>query len=354
VNKLETRETSRVFLFVWLCVNLWFKYITMIQAILKSRFKEDVCLQLQASNHSYVYLCDCGQASDLTISDIKNIQAIFISHTHIDHFCNFDTILRHQLQVNRKVIICGPKGIAKNVQAKLLGYNWDILLSEEQAAEALHYEVREISESQIDVYVLHTPKWELEHKGVLQEQYLYENEVFSVEYTILNHRTPCVAYCFTEHSKVSIQKDLPFKQGEWIKILKQAFVEQNVEKEIMIEGNAHKAQDLFVYLEEKKGSKIAFVMDHLASQENHEKIINLCKQADELYIEAYYLHEELELAEKNHHSTAFLSGQVAQKAQVKKAIPIHFSRRHQTEEAIVKVIEEFEKGFNEKINFSIQ
>ncbi|TAE68901.1 MAG: peptidase [Bacteroidetes bacterium] len=317
----------------------------MINAVSKSRAGEDVCLMLSLPNHRFFYLCDCGQASDLTISDVKNLNGLFMSHTHIDHFYNFDMLLRHQLPVTRQIVVCGPKGIAQNVQGKLLAYNWDILLTEEQAENALSYQIREITTEGIFVYELHTPKWELEHKGKLENNILYVNEVFSVNYEILNHKTPCIAYSFVEHSKISLKDNCPLKAGEWIKLLKKSFQEKNLTQIIAVDNQLFEAKDLFQYVEEKQGYKVCFVMDHLACESNHEKIIRLCHQADELYIEAYYLQEELDLALKNHHSTAYLSGKVAQKSGAKKAFPIHFSRRHQSIDALKLLLEEFENGF---------
>ena len=60
----------------------------MLEATLLSRLGEDICLKFQPTNHKYVYLCDCGAASDLTIKDCHDLGALFVSHTHIDHFCN--------------------------------------------------------------------------------------------------------------------------------------------------------------------------------------------------------------------------------------------------------------------------
>ncbi len=319
----------------------------MFQVLNKSKVGEDVCMLLKLPNHSFFYMCDCGEASDLTIGEAKNIKGLFMSHTHIDHFCNFDKLMRHLLPVTREILICGGEGIAKNVQCKLLAYNWNILLTEEQAENAMYYHVREITENGIFMYEMHTPKWELEYKGEYKGEFLYENEVFRVTYTILDHRTPSIAYTFEEHPKIKAKDDIPYKGGEWIKHLKNAYKEKDFEKEIIIEENKYFSKDLFQYLEELAGHKVSVVLDHLANEENHEKIIHLCKNTDELYIEAYYLHEELELAKKNYHSTAYLSGQVCKKAGAKKAVPIHFSRRHQKYDDLKVLFEEFDKGFNE-------
>ncbi len=321
----------------------------MIQALNKCKVGEDVCMLLKLPNHSFFYMCDCGEASELTVSEAKNIKGLFMSHTHIDHFCNFDKLMRHLLPANREIIICGGEGIAKNVQCKLLAYNWNILLTEQQAEDAMYYHLREITENGIFMYEMRTPKWELEYKGEYKGEFLYENEVFRVHYAILDHRTPSIAYTFEEHPKIKAKSDIPHKAGEWIKHLKKAFLQKDFEQEITIGEEVFLSKDLFRYLEELPGYKVSVVLDHLANEENHQKIIQLCQDTDEMYIEAYYLHEELPLAQKNFHSTALLSGEVCRKSGAKKAVPIHFSRRHQKLEDLKVLFAEFKKGFEAEI-----
>jgi ribonuclease BN (tRNA processing enzyme) len=188
----------------------------MIKATLKSRLQEDICLMLQVENHSLSYLCDCGMASDLTVKDCRDTAAIFVSHTHIDHFIGFDQVMRHQLGIGRRVIVCGPAGIAQNVQHKMLAFNWNLMKDDELAVS---YEVRE--------------------------------------------------------------------------------------------------------------------------------------SVDEAYIEAYDCLEDQEMAEKNKHSMAGISGKLLREASVKKAVPIHFSRRYQDPEGQTKLLAEFQAAFEGKTSESI-
>jgi len=297
----------------------------MLQAEIKSKADEDVCMIIKALHQKLHYMCDCGFASKLSIRDCKNIKALFISHTHIDHFCNFDTVLRHQLPIGREVIICGPEGLSKNVQAKLRSYNWETLAVDDKAVS---YQVREISENQIvRYYRLESPLWKIKFLKKTQNKAVYQDKAITVKTTLLNHNIPLAAYRFEGKKRLNI-KAFPFKAGAWINDLKDAFLAQDSKKKIEIEDKNYQAQDLFQYLEEKEGSSIAFVMDHQASKENHQRIIELCKNVEELYIECYYPNSEKDLAWKNHHSTAYFSGEVARKAQAQKVIPMHFSRRY--------------------------
>ena len=68
----------------------------MILPELKSKIGEDISILVRLDNHTPSYICECGDASELTLKECQNTEGIFISHTHIDHFINFDQILRHQ------------------------------------------------------------------------------------------------------------------------------------------------------------------------------------------------------------------------------------------------------------------
>lgn len=302
----------------------------MLQAELKSRPDEDVCLIIRSLQEKLHYMCDCGEAESLTIRDCKNIKALFVSHTHIDHFCNFDSILRHQLPIGREVIICGTANMAKHVQAKLRAYNWQALTVDDQA---VRYQVREILPNNwVKYYRLEAPDWNIRHLKKAQKTFVYEDEALQVRAVLLDHKIPVAAYRFDAPPRLKVKPDLPFRAGAWIQDLQLAFKSDKPNNLIEIEGKEHLAKTLFSYLEWQAGDSIAFVMDHQASPENHQKIVELCHAVDQLFIECYYPESAADLAWKNHHSTAKRSGQVAKRAGAKQIQPIHFSRRYRGEE----------------------
>lgn len=310
----------------------------MLQATVKSGFKEDVCVLITLPTQRWTYLCDCGYASSLSIREIKNLQAIFISHTHIDHFCNFDTILRHQLPIGRKVLIFGPKGIARNVQAKFLAYNWENLTVDDKQ---VFYEIHELQrEGYVKIYEIRSPAWELVEVGEEETDVIYQTDMFKVRFCLLKHGIDCAAYSFELHPTLNLKADLPYKRGQWIREVKNAYRLNQPNQILQLEEGTFKASDLFPYLEENRGIKIGYVMDHAPTPENHAKVIQLLKGCDELYIEAYYKHEDLEMAIHNQHSTAKFSGELARKVGARRVFPIHFSRRYQTEEMIEEVVQE--------------
>ncbi len=317
----------------------------MFHATLKSRLQEDVCLQLNVENHSLSYLCDCGFASDLSVKDARDTAALFISHTHIDHFIHFDHVMRHQLGIGRQVVLCGPAGLALNVQHKLLGYHWNLIQDDETA---VRYEVRELHpDGRVECYLLSPPTWQLQRLPDLQGPEIYRNEVFAVTAVILDHGVDCIAYRFACYPKLKILiENCPYKSGKWMQALKEAYAQNDPDRMIGVEADALlPAKDLFQYLEEEQGFKVAYVMDHAATEPNFERIKALCRDADEVYIEAYYSVDDHEMAQRNHHSMAGTSGRILREAGVKKAVPIHFSRRYQDAEGQAKLLAEFDAAF---------
>ena len=296
---------------------------------LKSKVGEDICILIKLDNHSANYICECGDASLLGVKDCQNTDAIFISHTHIDHFSNFDTILRHQLGIKRSVIICGPEGIAEQVQSKIRSYTWNLV-----EENAVRYEIREILDyNHIKVSALFPPKWELKDLGKLENEPIFKNDRFKVNYTILDHKIPSIAFLFQEKNTVSIDlSSSNFKGGKWINELKQAFVSQHGEKKIMIDGIAHSAKDLFPLLKIKKGDTLGIIMDHAANAANHDKIKALFNGSNKVFIECFYAERDKEFAALNFHSYSIESAKIMKQCNVTKPIPVHFSRKYKEQE----------------------
>lgn len=304
---------------------------------IKSKPNEDISILFRLDNHSHNYICECGDASGLGVKECQNTRAIFISHTHIDHFVNFDQILRHQIGIEQRVVITGPKDIHLQVQAKIRGYSWNLI-----KPGAIVYEIREIiSKSEINIYEVEPPVWELKKLKTLNSNTIYENDRFQVNFTILDHKLPVIAYLFKEADSVKIDlSKAEFKGGRWVKELKQAFETGQKTQVITIEGKAYKAEELFYLLDIKHGDSLGVIMDHAATDENHAKIKDLFTHANKVFIECFYKTEEKEMAVLNYHSYAEQSGKIMQICGVKEPVPVHFSRKYSPAE-IEQIREEF-------------
>ncbi|CAL2104369.1 Metal-dependent hydrolases of the beta-lactamase superfamily III [Tenacibaculum sp. 190130A14a] len=313
----------------------------MFNATTKNTLEEDISILVKVNNHPWNYLCECGEASKLSIKEIQNCNAIFISHAHIDHFINFDTIIRHQIGIERKVTICGPQHIATQVQHKLKAYTWNLIHK-----KALSYEVKEmISDNEIVTYELFPPLWDFKEVSRTNSNILFADKKFEVRGTLLDHKTPTLAYKFIEFDTVSFNiSKTNFQGGKWVKELKEAFDKKLDHQIIQIEDAEYKAQDLFHLLEPKKGNTLGIIMDHAPSEINHKKIKTHFLNCDTVFIESFYKNEDQQFAELNYHSYAKMSGQIMKASVVKEAIPVHFSRKYNSEE-IEELRQEFQEAF---------
>jgi len=271
---------------------------------------------------------------------VQSVSAIFISHTHIDHFSNFDGIFRHQIGSGEKVVICGPKNIHLQVESRLKSYTWNLV-----DEKAIEYEIREIvSQDEINVYKIHPPYWNLEL--VTRQNFLFEDDYVSVDFAILDHKTDSIAYLFREKDTVTFHENASvFKNGKWISELKAAFENDDPDRKIQIEEAVYNASDLFYLLTRNEGYTLGVIMDHAVCESNYEKIKKVFTGADKVYIETFYKDEDQEFAKINYHSFASASGRIMKECEVKESVPIHFSRRY-IESDQLEIEEAFYKAFH--------
>ncbi len=289
---------------------------------------EDICVVAEPENHGHNYVFDCGYASKLQIADVMKTRAVFVTHTHLDHFAYFDFILRHRAGGRNPLTICGPVGIARNVEGKFQGYTWNLI------GRRPGIEVRElVSDHEVEIYRMSPPHWQRKKVSTVslkpgEPMFCFEN--IRVYHCLLDHRIPSVAYRMQEGDKVKIG-DLPYKPGPWVGMLKKAFEEDLPKTLIQTEEGLRKAEDLFSLLSIKKGFHLGYAMDHLGGGENHQKLKVFFQDLDELWIESFFRQVDWDFARRHHHSTSYLSGLLAREAGVKKLNLVHHSRRYFSE-----------------------
>src|SRR5207244_2030381 len=87
---------------------------------------------------------DLGRIDRTPAPVLLPIEAVFVSHTHMDHFMGFDQLLRIFLARDTTLRLYGPAGLADCVEGKLAGYTWN--LTDEYA---FTIEVTDIGERQM-------------------------------------------------------------------------------------------------------------------------------------------------------------------------------------------------------------
>ncbi|MBU5537034.1 MAG: ribonuclease Z [Candidatus Aenigmatarchaeota archaeon] len=253
-------------------------------------------------------LFDCGEGtqkqlmqSSISFMDIDNI---FISHWHADHFAGLIPLIQTMNMEKRKkeLTIFGPEAerfVADIIDLGYFGLRFPV------NAINVPFEGSEITK-------------------------IFESDKFEVLSIPTLHTVPSVAYCFKEKDKWSIDleklKKLGLKRGYWLKKLKKDGVAEYKNKKIKIEDVSNK----------KEGLKVVYTGDTKPCN----TVVKISENADLLIHDGTFL--ELDEAQGKYHADVTEAAKIAKKANVKQLILTHISRRYNKDD-----VKEMEKKARE-------
>ena len=170
---------------------------------------DDPALFIALAFEKRALLFDMGDLGRLSARDILKISHGFVSHTHMDHFCGFDRLLRLCLGREKQLHLYGPEGFLENLEGKLKAYNWNLVDHYRYPFELIAYE---ITADQI-----HTRRYPCRSRfmpdpGMDQRQpfsgVLLQEPSLRVEARILDHGTPCLGFSLAEPLHINIDNRL--------------------------------------------------------------------------------------------------------------------------------------------------
>lgn len=321
---------------------------------------DDPGLLVSFSFQNRAIVFDLGDIYNLSSRDILKITHIFVSHTHMDHFAGFDRLLRIMLGREKTIYIYGPEGFLANIEGKLSGYTWNLV---QNFSSQLNIHATEISENTIISQEYSCQNgFRAVGKPVIHlsdHHEIHQESSFTVNAMILDHGIPSIGFALQERLRVNIRKDildeLGLIPGDWIDHLKRAIFEEKPHDliiEVPHEKNGintlkkYKFSDLADRLTLiTEGQKIAYVADAAYTPANIEKIINLARNADHLFIEAAFLETDNGHASEKRHLTARQAGELAGLAGARRFTLFHFSPRYQNAEDLF--YDEAEKAYHQ-------
>ncbi|MCK4390333.1 MAG: ribonuclease Z [Desulfobacterales bacterium] len=303
---------------------------------------EDPALFIPFFFEKRALLFDMGDLYRLPPKEILKLTHGFVSHTHMDHFAGFDTLLRTFLGRQKAFHVFGPPHFLQNIEGKLASYTWNLV---ENYSHSFSVKATEVHPTYTISQVYECNKG-FKSKQAPEEapfdETLVAEPAFSVHAIHLDHKIPCLGFNLKERFHVNIMKDslkrLKIPVGPWLRRFKQVLYEEHdagedfhvVWKEA---GKEHKLTfslgDLANQIARvSPGQKITYIVDVVFSPENAEKIVDFARNADHLFIEAAFLDADLDIARNKYHLTAKQAGILARKAGVKQFTPFHFSPRY--------------------------
>jgi len=286
---------------------------------------------------------DLGELTALSSKDLLKLTHVFVSHTHMDHFIGFDSLLRIFLGRGKDLHLFGPPYFFKRVEGKLAGYTWNLV---DEYPDDFGLKVTEVHPDQS---ITREYSCQKQFKSLAADKIvpfngvLVQEPAFYVEAMLLDHRVPCLAFSLVENYYVHIIKEglreLGLDVGPWLNRFKRAIYEKRpLRGEFIVtwEDQGRPFRDKRFILGElvdkiaqiAPGQKITYVTDVLGSLDNKKKVIQLAQEADHLFIEAAFLDRDKEIAEKKFHLTAKEAGELAREAAVKQLTLFHYSPRY--------------------------
>ena len=288
-------------------------------------------------------LFDLGDLHALAPRDLLKVSHVFVTHTHMDHFIGFDSLLRILLGRDKEVHLFGPPEFFDRVEGKLAGYTWNLA---EEYEHALRLRVTEVWPEKLRTRT-YCCRDRFKAGGAQEEApfdgTLFKEPSFRLEAAILDHRIPCLGVALVESFSINIRKqslqDLDLPVGPWLTRFKRALHEQKPPEEgfdvTWEEGGRIMKEKRFILGELARkiacispGQKIAYISDIVGRPDNLEKAERLIRNADSLYIEAPFLDRDRDRAEEKYHLTAKQAGTLARKAGAKRLTLFHFSPRY--------------------------
>jgi ribonuclease Z len=279
-------------------------------------------------------LIDLGRIDRTPAATLLRVEAVFVSHAHMDHFMGFDQLLRLFLARAATLRLYGPAGIADHVAGKLAGYTWNLTddypftLEVTEIAERTLMTWRFAARRRFGREPLGPPR---PFTGVV-----VADPAVTVEAAPLDHKVVSMAYAMREPMHLNVRPDAlaasGLRPGPWLNVLKAA-VRAGQPEDTPIEVAPGDRRPLGALrdalLVVTPGQKIAYVVDALFSPANARRIVQLAAGADLFFCEAPFLEEDIEQATRRYHLTAGQAGALARAAGVKRLHVFHFSPRYE-------------------------
>ena len=288
-------------------------------------------------------LFDLGDLSRLAPRKLLRVSDVFVTHRHMDHFAGFDQLLRVFLGREKAVGIYGPAGLIDAVEHKLRAYTWNLIEGYEGNLTFRATEIDTAGRLTSAQFSGRTrfERFERETKQS-DEGLLLQEPSLQIRTTILDHGEVVLAFALEERAHINVWRNkveaMGLSIGPWLRAFKDATL-RGAPDDTLIEVAWHdrpsgKAAFLALGLLKKEimkitsGRKIAYVVDCSYTDVNMERIVQLAKDADILFIEATFLQADAALAKARHHLTARQAGTIARLAGVKRLVTLHHSPRY--------------------------
>jgi ribonuclease Z len=299
----------------------------------------DPAFYVRLAHRGSAFLFDCGDIHPLTPREAIKIQALFISHAHIDHMIGFDALLRFFLYRETPLRIYGPEGTIDRIEGHVRGYTWNLIRD---------YPVR------LEVHEFHRQVLRMCEfsgkrgfsRGQKREFPCPDRIILKLPHCLVRALPLChgditsLAFALEEPLHIGIHKDAlekhGYRPGPWLSRFKD-LIRTHADSQTPFKAVLTSGQEMELPLgvlfdqiaHRERGMKISYVTDVSPSTENMERLIPFIDGSHFLAIEAVFSHQDLDKARDRNHLTAHLAGTIARRGRCARFVTFHHSPRYQ-------------------------
>ena len=292
----------------------------------------DPTLYVDYPGSDNAFLFDAGDNGRIDLERLGDLEAVFLSHHHIDHFVGFDRIIRANMDRDKTLHVFGPDGTIRKVYDRIKSYEFQFFPFQKIAVKVHDLLDGKIREALLECTRKFPPPVVTEREWI--GRVIYENADLTIEAVHVDHTVKCLAYALAEKhgyhpDPVKLASGL-LRPGQWVyeslRMLREGLPRTT---ELDIQGGKFTLGKLAeLYFAESLGARVAFVTDTMWTDEVKSRLVPLAKGAWRLYCDCYYAAAQLKSAQTHHHMIAPQAGELAKLAKVEQLVLIHFAPRY--------------------------
>ncbi len=292
----------------------------------------DPALYIDYPGKDNALLFDAGEIASLDNGRLGDLEALFITHHHVDHAMGIDRIVRANLDRDKTLHVFGPAGTIRKLYDRIKSYEYQYF-----PFQKIVLDVHEVLDGRIREARLECsrrfPEPEIT-ESAWTGPLLYENADLAIEAAHADHTVPCLSFALVErpgvHPDAARLAGSSLRPGPWVghvlTLLRQGAAPETT---VEIDGGRFRLEDLEArYFKRSRGARIAYVTDTAWSEAARPALLKLAHRARRLYCDSYYADAQSRQAQTHRHMTATQAAEFATLARVEELILIHFAPRY--------------------------
>jgi len=302
---------------------------------------DDPILLVRIKPTGRMLMFDCGQIHHLAKRNFTRLDAVFISHAHMDHWMGIDSVIRHLIVADRTIDIFGPAGLGDRMEHKLAGYDWN--LTEDYWCS---FRVHEISDQSVrSWFFAGADGFNRREAGQRSrtDRLVYQTPHCRVLAEICDHDIPSIIYRIDEKPAFLIDRkrlsELGLTPGPWLAELKKHYFSTSSEpfdRAAPIDNsqppaNADVADPnalIAKIISRQKPRSLGYVSDISYCEDNLARILLFMPDLELLICECTYLAADRHRARAADHLCSSDLSQLLQQLEPGAVLPMHLSKSY--------------------------